>query len=192
MEISGEFRIPAARERVWEALNDPEILRESIPGCQELEKVSETEFAARVMVKVGPVRAPFKGKVALSELEPPSGYKISGEGQGGAAGFARGEADVRLTEANGATLLSYEARATVGGKIAQVGQRLLDSTARKLSGEFFGNFSERLAGAPVAPAEAPEEVAEAAPAPARAGVGPWLWVAGVVAVVVVLLLVFGT
>ncbi len=190
MELKGEFRIAAARNAVWAALNDPEVLKACIPGCQEIEKVSDTELTAKVMFKVGPVKAPFKGKVTLSDLDPPNGYTISGEGQGGPAGFARGEATVRLADDDGATVLSYTARATVGGKLAQLGQRLLDATAQKLAGEFFGKFSEVVA----APAEeAAEEVAEAAAAaaPKRAGVSPWVWVAGVLAVVAALLLIFG-
>ena len=194
MELKGEFRIPASRAVVWAGLNDLDVLKKCIPGCQEIEKASDTEFTAKVVLKVGPVKAPFKGKVTLSDLDPPNGYKIVGEGQGAAAGFARGEATVRLAEDGGATVLSYEAHATVGGKLAQIGQRLLDATAHKLAGEFFGKFSEVVA----APAEAAaEEVAEAAAAaaaaaePAPGGISPWLWVAGVLAVVAALLLIFG-
>ncbi len=194
MELKGEFRIPASRAVVWAGLNDLEVLKKCIPGCQEIEKASDTEFTAKVVLKVGPVKAPFKGKVTLSDLDPPNGYKIVGEGQGAAAGFARGEATVRLAEDGGATVLSYEAHATVGGKLAQVGQRLLDATAHKLAGEFFGKFSEVVS----APAEAAaEEVAEAAAAakeaaePAPGGISPWLWVTGVLAVVAALLLIFG-
>ncbi|MCH7887804.1 MAG: carbon monoxide dehydrogenase subunit G [Proteobacteria bacterium] len=191
MELKGEFRIPASRAVVWAGLNDLDVLKKCIPGCQEIEKTSDTEFTAKVVLKVGPVKAPFKGKVTLSDLDPPNGYKIVGEGQGAAAGFARGEATIRLAEDGGATVLSYEAHATVGGKLAQVGQRLLDATAHKLAGEFFGKFSEVVA----APAEeAAREVAaaaEEAAEPAPGGISPWLWVAGVLAVVAALLLIFG-
>ncbi len=190
MELKGEYRIRASRATVWAGLNDPDVLKQCIPGCQEIEKTSDTEFTAKVVLKVGPVKAPFKGKVTLSDLDPPNGYKIAGEGQGAAAGFARGEATVRLADDGDATVLTYEAHATVGGKLAQVGQRLLGATAQKLAGEFFGKFSEVVA----APAEeAAEEVAEAAAAaaPKRAGVSPWVWVAGVLAVVAALLLIFG-
>ena len=190
MELKGEFRIPASRAVVWAGLNDLDVLKKCIPGCQEIEKTSDTEFTAKVVLKVGPVKAPFKGKVTLSDLDPPNGYKIVGEGQGAAAGFARGEATIRLAEDGGATVLSYEAHATVGGKLAQVGQRLLDATAHKLAGEFFGKFSEVVA----APAEEAEEVAaaaEEAAEPAPGGISPWLWVAGVLAVVAALLLIFG-
>ncbi len=188
MELKGEFRIAAARDAVWAALNDPEVLKRCIPGCQEIEKVSDTELTAKVIFKVGPVKAPFKGKVTLSDLDPPNGYTISGEGQGGPAGFARGEATVRLADDGGATVLSYTARATVGGKLAQLGQRLLDATAQKLAGEFFGSFSDVVAAQA---GEAAVEAPAAEEAPERAGIRPWMWVAGVIAVVAVLLFVFG-
>ncbi len=193
MELKGEFRIPASRAVVWAGLNDLEVLKKCIPGCQEIEKTSDTEFTAKVVLKVGPVKAPFKGKVTLSDLDPPNGYKIVGEGQGAAAGFARGEATVRLAEDGGATVLSYEAHATVGGKLAQIGQRLLDATAHKLAGEFFGKFSEVVA-APAGEAEeaaTPAADAEEAAEPAPGGISPWMWVAGVLAVVAALLLIFG-
>src|SRR6266446_4536354 len=131
MEMTGEFRIPAPRQRVWEALNDPEILKQSIPGCQTLERVSDTEFDGKVVASVGPVRATFGGKVRLSDLDPPQSYTINGEGSGGVAGFAKGGAKVNLAEDGGATVLHYEVRAQVGGKLAQVGSRLIDGVARK-------------------------------------------------------------
>ena len=185
MDVTGEYRIAASRESVWKALNDPEVLRQCIPGCEEIDKLSDTEFTAKATLKVGPVKATFKGKVSLSELDPPNGYRISGEGQGGVAGFARGEAAVRLADEGGATVLSYRVHATVGGKLAQLGQRLLDSTARKLTDDFFGRFSE-IVGAPAAAAAEVE-----APAPVAGGVAPWLWVIGVLAVVAAILLIFG-
>ncbi len=187
MDISGEVRIPARRARVWQALNDPEVLKAAIPGCEEIDKTSDTEFTARVVLKVGPVKAPFKGKVTLSDLDPPNGYRIIGEGQGGVAGFARGEASVRLADDGDHTVLTYQAHATVGGKLAQIGQRLLDATAQKLAGEFFRKFSDLVA----APAEAAPERPEAAAAAKAAGISPWLWVVGVIAVVAALLFVFG-
>ena len=127
MDMTGEFRIPAARQRVWEGLNDPKILKECIPGCETIEKTSDTEFAARVVAKVGPVRAAFNGKVMLSDLDPPKAYTISGEGSGGVAGFAKGAAKVRLEEDGGATMLHYEVAAHVGGKLAQIGSRLIEA-----------------------------------------------------------------
>lgn len=188
MELQGEFQIPAPRQRVWEALNDTEVLKQCIPGCQEIEKISDTEFVAKVVLKVGPVKASFKGRVTLSDLDPPNGYKISGEGQGGVAGFARGEANVRLDDRNGATALSYAAKAEVGGKLAQVGQRLLDMTARKIANDFFGKFSDVIAGAPEV-AAAP--VVEPPPAVAAGGIAPWIWVVGVLVIAALLLVIFG-
>ena len=142
MDMTGEFRIPAPREVVWKALNDPDILKQSIAGCEELTKISDTEFVARVVAKVGPVKASFNGKVTLSDIDPPNGYKIIGEGQGGAAGFAKGGADVRLAADGAGTLLSYTVNAAIGGKLAQIGARLIDGTARKFAADFFARFAE--------------------------------------------------
>jgi uncharacterized protein len=142
MEMHGERRIPAPREEVWARLNDAETLKASIPGCQELEKTSDTEFTARVRAKVGPVSATFTGKVALSDLDPPNGYTISGEGQGGVAGFAKGGAKVSLEEDGSETILRYGVQAQVGGKLAQIGSRLIDGTARKMADDFFNRFVE--------------------------------------------------
>ena len=143
MEMSGEQRIAAPRQRVWEALNDPEVLRQCIPGCQSLEKKSDNELAATVVLKIGPIKATFIGEVTLSNLNPPGGYTISGEGKGGIAGFAKGGADVTLTEDGpNTTVLRYTAKADVGGKIAQLGSRLIESTSKKLAGQFFSTFNE--------------------------------------------------
>jgi uncharacterized protein len=142
MEMHGERRIPAPRETVWARLNDPETLKECIPGCQSVEKVSDTEFAAKVRAKVGPVSANFAGKVTLSDLDPPSGYTISGEGTGGVAGFAKGGAKVTLEEEGSETVLRYGVSAQVGGKLAQIGSRLIDATARKMADQFFSKFVE--------------------------------------------------
>ncbi len=142
MEMTGEYRISATRDNVWAALNDPAILRQAIPGCQSMEKLGETKFAATVLAKVGPVKAKFKGEVELSELKPPVSYIISGEGKGGAAGFAKGGAKVNLAEDGTATLLRYEVNAQVGGKLAQIGQRLIDSTAKKMADDFFKTFTK--------------------------------------------------
>jgi len=141
MKMSGEELIPARRERVWAALNDPEVLKQAIPGCEKIEKTSPTSLQATVVAKVGPVKAKFNGNVTLSKLKPPESYHIAGEGKGGAAGFAKGGADVKLTEADGGTLLSYDVDARVGGKLAQVGSRLVDSTARKMAADFFKRFA---------------------------------------------------
>jgi carbon monoxide dehydrogenase subunit G len=140
MEMTGEFRIPAPRQRVWEGLNDPEVLKSSIPGCQTIEKVSDTEFTAKVVATVGPVKANFSGKVTLSDLDPPQSYTISGEGSGGVAGFAKGSAKVNLAEDGADTVLNYAVQAHVGGKLAQIGSRLIDSVSRKMAEQFFGRF----------------------------------------------------
>jgi carbon monoxide dehydrogenase subunit G len=130
----------------WEALNDPEILRACIPGCESVDKVSDTEFSAKVTFKVGPVKAKFTGDVTLSDIDAPNSYTISGSGKGGAAGFGKGSAYVSLKTEGGETILTYTAKASVGGKLAQVGQRLIDSTSKKLAAEFFSNFAEHLSG----------------------------------------------
>ena len=146
MEMSGENRIPASIDKVWAALNDPDILKASIPGCQSLEKTSDTEMTATVQAKVGPVKATFKGNVTLSNINPPNGYTISGEGKGGVAGFAKGGADVNLTPDGDGTLLAYKVNAQVGGKLAQIGARLIDATAKQMADQFFAAFAANVAG----------------------------------------------
>ena len=209
MEMTGEFRIAAARQRVWEGLNDPEVLKQCIPGCQTLEKVSDTEFNGRVVASVGPVRATFGGKVTLSDLDPPQSYTISGEGSGGVAGFARGGAKVNLAEDGAATLLTYAVQAQVGGKLAQVGSRLIDGVARKMANDFFGHFAAVMAPEQPAPAAAqtapgPPTASEAepgrvavetppplpSPRPTGARLPPAVWVTGLAVVIIVLLYFF--
>ncbi len=198
MEMSGEYRIEAPREKVWAALNDPEILKQSIPGCDEIEQTSDTSFEAQVTAKVGPVKAKFSGAVQLTDIDAPKGYRISGEGKGGAAGFAKGGANVRLEDDGGATLLKYEVDAQVGGKLAQLGARLIDGTAKKMASQFFENFAEAVTeGGDAAPAAEPAAEAPA-PAAAPAGAGPsntsamaqigagtWIGAAIIVALVVI-------
>ncbi|RTL52168.1 MAG: carbon monoxide dehydrogenase [Bradyrhizobiaceae bacterium] len=146
MQMNDSQRIPASKEKVWAALNDPDVLKQCIPGCQSLEKTSPTEMTATVVFKVGPVKASFSGKVTLSDLDPPNGYRINGEGSGGVAGFANGGATVKLeAESPDVTILHYEVDAQIGGKLAQLGSRLIDSTAKKLAGEFFEKFAEVVA-----------------------------------------------
>ena len=140
MTMSGEHQLPVAREIVWEKLNDAETLKSCIPGCEQLDKVSDTEFQAVATTKIGPVKARFKGKVTLSELDPPNGYKISGQGDGGVAGFATGGATVKLEAKDGGTLLIYAVEAQIGGKLAQLGQRLVNGAAKKLADDFFQKF----------------------------------------------------
>ena len=198
MDIAGEFRIEAPRARVWRGLNDTEVLKQCIPGCREIERLSETELEATAVLKVGPVKATFKGKVTLSDLDPPNSYRITGEGKGGVAGFARGEALVSLADDGGATVLTYTATATVGGKLAQVGQRLLDATANKMAADFFGKIAEVIDDLGDAepdddtePAAEPEGE-QAASEAAAPGLPTWAWVTGVLAVVAGLLAFFGT
>ena len=200
MDMTGEFRIPAPRRKVWEALNDPEILKQSIPGCEEIEKISPTELAAKVTAKVGPVKARFGGKVTLSDLDPPNGYKITGEGSGGAAGFAKGGATVRLADDGDGTKLTYVVEAHVGGKLAQIGSRLIDATARKMAEDFFTRFSGIVGGAAApaaAEAEAALETAAQRPSvpppapPAGMRLPPAAWVAGL-AILAAILLYFVT
>ena len=150
MTMNGEVQLAAPRDVVWAKLNDAEVLKACIPGCEELEKVSDTEFRATARMKVGPVSARFKGRVTLSDLDPPNGYKISGEGEGGVAGFAKGGAAVALAEKDGGTLLSYEVEAQIGGKLAQLGQRLINGAAKKMADEFFQKFAAAVTGAPPA------------------------------------------
>ena len=146
--IEGEDRIAAPLQKVWEALNDPEVLKATIPGCQSLEMTSSTEMAATVVLKIGPIKATFKGEVTLKNLNPPNSYTIQGEGKGGIAGFAKGGADVTLTaDGSDATMLKYAAKADVGGKIAQLGSRLIESTSKKLAGQFFSSFGEKVGAA---------------------------------------------
>ena len=143
MKLSGSYQINLEKQKVWEALNNPEILKKSIPGCEEFLKKSETEFTATATNKIGPFNATFTGDIELKDLNPPDSYKITGQGNS-PVGFASGEASVQLEESNGATKLIYSVEANVGGKIAQVGSRLIDMTAKKMADIFFGKFSELL------------------------------------------------
>ncbi|WP_299392174.1 carbon monoxide dehydrogenase subunit G [Pelagibius sp.] len=206
MQMTGQYRIEAPRQAVWEALNDVEVLRACIPGVEEIEKTSDTEFTAKVKAKVGPVSARFAGAVTLSDLDPPNGYTISGEGKGGAAGFAKGGAKVRLEEDGAGTLLNYDVEAKVGGKLAQIGSRLIDGTAKKMADDFFSRFAETVGAPPAEPAaaEAPAPGPAAAPSPAPAaaaatadpdadvgaGASLGVWVTGLLVVVLILLAVF--
>ena len=198
MDLTGEFRIAAPRETVWKALNDPEILKQSIPGCDEIQKLSDTEMTAKVTARVGPVKASFSGKVTLSDLDPPNGYKIAGEGQGGVAGFAKGSADVRLKpdETGAGTVLNYTVNAAVGGKLAQIGSRLIEGAARQMADQFFGKFAEVVTASTTA-TPTPETAAPAAvtslptPTTESRGLKPVIWVTGLIAIVVILLLIFG-
>jgi len=206
MEMSGEERIAAPRDTVWSGLNDPEILKQSIPGCETIEKVSETEFTATVLVKVGPVKARFNGAVTLSDMDPPNGYTITGEGKGGAAGFGKGGARVTLTEQDGVTVLAYQAHASVGGKLAQIGSRLIDGAAKKMAADFFAKFNQVVAGGAEAPEAAEPEaatmgevsditrqatVSAAEEARRRRTLPPYVWIGALVILVLLILWGYG-
>jgi uncharacterized protein len=148
MTMSGEYELPAARETVWQKLNDPEVLKACIPGCEELEVTAENEFRAVATTKIGPVKARFKGKVRLTDLDPPNGYRISGEGEGGVAGFAKGGATVALLPTETGTKLSYNVEAQIGGKLAQLGQRLVNGAAKKMADDFFERFRVAVSAPP--------------------------------------------
>lgn len=191
--MTGEQSIAAPRERVWATLNDPEVLRQCIPGCQSLTKEAADRLRATVEIRIGPIGARFDGVVTLSDLNPPESYTITGQGQGGTVGSAKGAAKVRLAAAGGETVLTYEVDAEVGGRLAQLGGPIIDATAKQLAGRFFQKFGEVVGGAQAAPAPASEAVGESAPqavvtAPAAVHVASggtiWGWI---VAVIVALL-----
>jgi hypothetical protein len=181
MQMSAERHLAAAPDVVWAALNDLEALRDCIPGCEKLERVNENEIAAQVMAKVGPVAARFTGTLAMSDVRPPNGYTLTGKGQGGAAGFANGRAQVRLLASDGGTRLKYDIDATIGGKLAQLGSRLIDAAARKIADDFFGRLATRLAQ--VEPVANPHQ-------PRCSGLHPLIWVPLLIALVMFILYVF--
>jgi carbon monoxide dehydrogenase subunit G len=177
MEMTGEQLIPLSQQRVWKALNDPAILKACIPGCESIEKISDTEYKVAMTAAIGPVKAKFNGKLLLADLNPPHSYSIAFEGSGGAAGFGKGAAQVSLLPEGSGTRLTYKATASVGGKLAQIGSRLIDGVAKKMSDDFFARFN-----ATVAPAVATE------PAPIQRRDLRWAWVAG--GIVLLLLILF--
>ena len=203
MDMKGEFRVPLPQDVVWRALNDPEVLKASIPGCDELIRESDTSFKGKISAAVGPVRAKFAGTATLSDIDAPNGYTLTGSGSGGAAGMVKGGAKVRLVPEGGETLLQYEASAQVAGKLAQIGSRLVDMAAKKMADDFFGNFVAQLqadhpaAGAEPEPGPEPKpatereaeekaiEIVSETVAPARRA---WLVLALVVAIILVLAL----
>ena len=166
MEMTGEQRIPASQADTWAALNDPEFLKACLPGCESFERVADNEYAVLLTARVGPVSAKFKGRMAISDARPPNSYALAFEGQGGVAGFAKGSASVQLTPQGAAeTLLTYQAKAHVGGKLAQIGSRLVDAAAQKVAGEFFTAFNERMSSMHAVAAHAEEEHALPLPVP---------------------------
>ena len=207
MDMAGEQLIPAAKPLVWPLLLEPEVLKACIAGCETVTRTSDTEYTADVVARVGPVKAKFTGVVTLSDMDPPNGCTISGEGKGGPAGFAKGAAKVALSDAaDGKTLLTYTVTANVGGKLAQIGSRLVDGVARKMADDFFGKFNEIVAeragaAAPSAAAPAPSPLPAAAPVtpPPLAlqattpsgGLPTWAWVVGLVVLVGIGLFLFG-
>jgi hypothetical protein len=203
MDMTGERRIAAPRGKVWDALNDPAVLKASIPGCESLDKQSDTAMKATAAVKIGPISARFTGNVQLSDLDPPNGYTIAGEGQGGVAGFAKGGAKVHLTDDGADTLLSYEVHAQVGGKIAQLGARLIEASAKQMAEAFFDRFSAQVAPPPAPVAEVAAEIIAPSPPPPSAisvmalvprepfGLPVAAWVGGVI-YLAILILVLGS
>jgi carbon monoxide dehydrogenase subunit G len=208
MDFTGTYRIPAPPEVVWTALNNPEVLRACVPGCQSLVKTDDTHFDAVATLKIGPVKATFKAAIALTEMDPPRRCTLRGEGQGGVAGFARGEAEVLLTPDGDGTVMSYTANANVGGKLAQIGQRLIDGAAKQIADDFFSRFAAAVAPPSLDATEgemivvSPEFATEIVIPPQhsdgakadstpREGLAPEIWVVGLIGVIVILLLLFG-
>jgi carbon monoxide dehydrogenase subunit G len=200
MDFVGRYAIPAPPEVVWASLNDPEVLKTCITGCESLIKVDATHYSATAILKIGPVKATFKANIEQTDLDPPHRCILKGEGQGGVAGFARGEAEVILTPEAGGTVLSYTAKATIGGKLAQIGQRLIDGAARQIADDFFSRFASLVAASvpdPVTPIEKPLPDCDGGLAPAQAdiakreGAAPEIWVVGLIGVIVILLALFG-
>jgi carbon monoxide dehydrogenase subunit G len=210
MDFTGRYLIPAPPQVVWTALCDPQMLKTCIPGCQSIVKDDDTHFQAVATLKIGPVKATFKANIALTEMDPPHRCLLKGEGQGGVAGFARGEAEVLLTPEGDGTALAYTAKASVGGKLAQIGQRLIDGAARQIADDFFASFAASLtppaldaeeaelivispefapeiAAPPLATADASDGEADAK----REGAAPEIWVIGLIGVIVILLVLFG-
>jgi carbon monoxide dehydrogenase subunit G len=195
MDFTGRYLISADPQRVWDALNDPAILKACIPGCEQLDKTSPTDYLATARLKIGPLSAVFKGKVTLSDLEPPHKCRLTGEGQGGVAGFAKGGAEVTLIPEGQGTVLTYNAKASVGGKLAQIGQRLIDGAAKQIADDFFKRFAAALEAPVLSPDPEVERGAVVATsqtaAKRRDGVSWPIWVAGLIAVIVTLFLLFG-
>ena len=189
MKIKGSYSVSAERDQVWAALNDEGVLSRCIPGVKTLEKISSTEFAATVTTKVGPVKATFSGEVTLSELDPPNGYRISGEGQGGVAGFAKGTCLVSLAEVQAQTDLTYEAEAQVGGKLAQIGSRMVVGVAKKTADQFFAAFKAEVEGKTFQASKGSDEdtvntVLEGGTETRRRVLSPAIWIGGVIVIAV--------
>jgi hypothetical protein len=195
VEINGEYQIQAPRQQVWQALNDPATLQRTIPGCESLERVAENEFSAKIKSKIGPVSAKFACKIALANLDPPASYTLVGEGQGGVAGFANGSADVALDDRGQTTLLRYTAQFKIGGKLAQVGSRIVAGATRKVADEFFANFAAEMnTSAATGLSSGSAATLSAPPSTLPASVSgslAWLWIVVGIAVLLVLWLIWG-
>ncbi len=193
MEFKGKYNIPASPDQVWTALHDPAVLAASIPGCEKIEQIQPNEYSASATLKIGPVKARFQGKVTIEEKRPLDGIAYSmllnGEGQGGAAGFARGQSEVQLSTSDGHTLLEYSARATVGGKLAQIGQRLIDGAAKSVADEFFARFSALMQARVPVPEPVPKKSDADVPSGGE-GLAPQVWVVGLIGIIVILLIFF--
>lgn len=201
MEFVGRYTIAAPPESVWAALNDADVLKACIPGCESLNKTDDAHFVGAARLKIGPLNATFKGAVTMSDMDPPHRCILTGEGQGGVAGFAKGSAEIQLAAVDAGTDLTYAAKANVGGKLAQIGQRLIDGAARQIADDFFARFSAQVAT--MQPPAAPTATGVLAPPPSvpeetddgesrtREGVAPEVWVIGLIAVIVILLALFG-
>ena len=189
MEMSGEQHILLPQQRVWEALNDPAILKACIPGCESIDRVADNEYKVAMTAAVGPVKAKFSGKLLLSDIDPPNSYSLAFEGSGGAAGFGKGSAQVSLTPESGGTLLTYKAQASVGGKLAQIGSRLIDGVAKKMADDFFIRFNKTVTPAaesasPAAGVQADLAIPEV---PANSALPTWVWVGGGLFILLVVL-----
>ncbi len=199
MEFTGRYVIPVPPEAVWAGLNDSDVLKACIPGCETLTRVDATNFAGAAKLRIGPMSATFRGRITLTELDPPKRCVVKGEGEGGVAGFARGQAEILLAAEENGTMLSYRAGATVGGKLAQIGQRLIDGAARQIADDFFARFTVLAAASETQPApENPDEakleyptIATRTETARREGLAPEIWVVGLMAVIAVLLVLFG-
>jgi len=193
MEMENERRLPLPRDTVWEALNDPDVLQACIPGCEAFDKADENTYDAVVSAKVGPVKARFKGRLTLDDIQPPESYSMSFEGKGGQAGFVKGSASVRLDEEEGGCRVGYSAKATLGGKLAQLGSRLVDGAAHKTANDFFDNFVEHMGGgteeaAAGEGAESAEGQGQASAAASGRNVWPWVVAAGVLVLIAIAVL----
>jgi len=192
MDMQGSRQLAISQQQAWDALNDPAVLKACIPGCDKVEPTGENQYTIGMALKIGPVSAKFSGKITLSDINPPASYKLSFEGQGGPAGFGKGSAEVRLTPNEGGCELSYTVHASVGGKIAQLGQRLIDGAAKSMAEDFFRRFDEEMQRQHPASYAAKVEAVTASgavPVTSKAGIPTWAWVAGVVLAAVVAYLV---